>query len=427
MRVTDLRGILTYISRFREKIFVLSVDSIILADDTSRHNLMLDISVLRSLNIKVVVVHGASQQIKELGEKLKITPTNVDGMGVTDENTLLLSIMASNQITHELLEGLSELDQRAVLTNAVIAHPFGIISGKDQAMTGRVERVDTEFLESILADGIIPVVPPLGFDGNGKTYRVNSDGVALEVAEALKANKLIFITTSNGVGGGGKLSTQYSVAEAEELTKKKKSELSQELISKLEHGLRACRNGVLRSHIIDGRQDEALLSEVFSNEGIGTMIYANEYQAIRRARKKDVAAVMKLIQDSIINQELVQRDRKEIAARIGDFYLFEIDRNIVGCVAIKVYEGAEGVAEMECLSVSGSHENQGIGRKMMQFAETKAREMNLKNLLALSTQAFNYLQQKGGFQEGNIDMLPPERRAKYEKSGRNSKILYKAF
>jgi amino-acid N-acetyltransferase len=427
MRVTDLRGILTYISRFREKIFVLSVDSIILADDTSRHNLMLDISVLRSLNIKVVVVHGASQQIKELGEKLNITPTNVDGMGVTDENTLLLSIMASNQITHELLEGLSELDQRAVLTNAVIAHPFGIISGKDQAMTGRVERVDTAFLETLLADGIIPVVPPLGFDGNGKTYRVNSDGVALEVAEALKANKLIFITTSNGVGGGGKLSTQYSVTEAEELTKKKKSELSPELLSKLEHGLRACRNGVLRSHIIDGRQDEALLSEVFSNEGIGTMIYANEYQAVRRARKKDVAAVMKLIQDSIINQELVQRDRKEIAARIGDFHLFEIDRNIVGCVAIKVYEGAEGVAEMECLSVSSSHENQGIGRKLMQFAETKAREMNLKHLLALSTQAFNYLQQKGGFLEGSIDMLPAERRAKYEKSGRNSKILYKAF
>jgi len=424
MRATDLRGILGYISRFRDKIFVLNIDSIVLADENF-HNLILDISVLRSLNIKIVIVHGASHQIRALGEELKLSASNLDGSGLTNAVTLRLSILASNKIAHDLLEELSELDQRAVVTNAIVAHPAGIISGQDQGWTGKVERVDISFLEALLGQGIIPVIPPLGFDGNGKTYRVNSDGVALEVAEALKAAKLIFVTTTNGVAGGGQLSSQFSVTEAEELVKRRKAELKPELTSKMEHGLRACRNGVHRTHIIDGRQDEALLSEIFSNEGIGTMIYANEYEAVRKARKKDVRAVMSLIKQSVANQELMSRSRLEILERIGDFFLFEIDKNVVGCVALKIYPGEDRVAELECLSVSANYENQGIGRKMVHFTETRARELGVKRLFALSTQAFNYFQQKGGFKEGGVDMLPSDRREKYEANGRNSKVLFK--
>jgi amino-acid N-acetyltransferase len=424
MAVTDLRGILGYISRFRDKIFVLSLDSLVLADDNF-HKLALDISVLRSLNIKVVLVHGASWQMKVLGEQMGIQPSDLDGMGKTDDPTLRLSILASNIIAHQLLEELSELDQRAAVTNAIIAHPAGIISGLDQGQTGKVEKVDVAFLEGLLASNVIPIIPPLGFDGNGKTYRVNSDGVALEVAEALRAAKLIFVTSTNGVGGGGKLSTQFSVLEMSEFLKKNRTTLGADLVSKLEHGLRGCRNGVHRSHIIDGRQDDALLSEIFSNEGIGTMIYANEYEAIRRARKKDVRAVIHLIQESVATQELRSRSRAELSERIGDFYLFEIDKNILGCVALRVFPGEKPVAELECLSVSSRHENQGIGRKLMRFAENKARELGVKRLLALSTQAFSYFQQKGGFVEGSSDLLPPERLKSYQASGRNSKVLFK--
>ena len=424
IRASELRGILSYTSKFRDKLFVLNVDSEVIAHHNFR-NLMLDISVLRSLNIDVVVVHGASLQIKQLGEKMKVVPSNTDGMGITDEPTLKLSIMASSQITHEILESFSDADQRAAVTNAIIAHPSGILGGNDQGWTGRVERVDAPYLQSLLKQGIVPVLPPLGFDGEGRTFRVNSDGVALEVAKALNAAKLMFLTTSNGVVGAGSLSAQFSVAEADDYIKKNRNTIQPELHSKLEHGLSACRNGVNRVHMIDGRKEEALLSEVFSNEGIGTMIYANEYEAIRKARKKDVRPLVRMINNSVQAEELVARDEQDVAAQINDFYVFEIDRNIVGCIALHRFADDPKAAEMACVFVSNGHENQGIGRKLMHFVDSKAREAGVERLFTLSTRAFNYFQQKGNFVEASPDMLPKERRAKYEQSGRNSKVLIK--
>lgn len=428
MNLSDLRGILSYIARFRDKIFVLNIDSEILASDHF-HNLLLDISVLRSLNIKIVLVHGISVHLKQLAEELNSPASDLEGMGITDAATLKMAILAASRLSHEILEGLRDTDQRAVVSNAIIAHPAGIIDGVDQQLTGQVERVETSFLEDLLAQDIIPVIPPLGLDGNGKTFRVNSDGVALEVSEALKAAKLMFITTSNGVRGSGTLQAQFSVAEGEDYIKKHRQSLDREMISKLRHGVRACRNGVSRVHIIDGDQDAAILSEIFSNEGIGTMIYANEYEAIRRARKKDIGAILGLIRESVEMKQIAPRRREDIASRIGDFYVFEIDKNILGCVGLRTYEpeGGEKTAELECLFVSEAHENQGIGRKMMHFVENQARIMGIRKLFALSTQAFNYFQQKGGFAEGDATMLPGARRQQYEKSGRHSKVLYKAL
>ncbi|MDR1145098.1 MAG: amino-acid N-acetyltransferase, partial [Verrucomicrobiales bacterium] len=401
MRPSELRGILSYTSKFRDKTFVLSVDSEVIAHPNFR-NLILDISVLRSLNIDIVVVHGASHQIKSLSAALRVTPSDTDGMGVTDEATLRLSILASNQIAHEFLETFSEADQRAAVTNAVIAHPSGIVSGADQGWTGRVERVDTAYLQNLLAQGVVPVIPPLGFDGEGRTFRVNSDGVAQEVAEALKAAKLIYLANNNGVVGAGSLSAQFAVSEAADYIKKHRATLAADTVSKLEHSLTACRNGVHRAHLINGLQEEALLSEVFSNEGIGTMIYANEYEAIRRARKKDVRPIVRLIKNSVREEELIPRSEADLAAQIGDFYVFEIDRNIVGCVALRYYQGEPLTAELECLFVSGGHENQGIGRKLMKFVEDKARQTGVDNLLVLSTRTFNYFQQKGGFTDADL-------------------------
>lgn len=425
MKAADLRGILSYSVGFRDKIFVLNIDSEVLTSENFR-NLLLDISVLRSLSIRIVLVHGASCLIEKLAKEMNIKPSNLDGMGVTTPETLQLALLASNRLSHEILEGLNETDQRAAVSNAIIAHPAGIIHGVDQLLTGKVENVDAPFLERMLDTGVIPVIPPLGFDGNGLTYRVNSDGVALEVSEALKAAKLIFVTSTNGLSVNGNLLSQMSVAETEEYLKKNQATLSQEIVSKVQHALRACQNGVARVHIINGLDDEALLTEIFSNEGIGTMIYANEYASIRRAKKKDAGAILSLIRSPVATEELVPRTRKEITERIADFHLYELDRNVVGCVGLKQYAvDAEKIAELECLCVAESHENQGIGRKLMTFAEQKARELGNKRLLALSTQTFNYFVQKGGYKEGDIAMLPPDRRAKYEQSGRRSKILFK--
>ena len=425
MKVSDLRGILTYIPGFREKTFVIALDGTIIADDNFP-NLMLDLAVLRSLSIRLVIVHGAAHQIHELAKQSGVPISNADGTGITDAETLKLALTAANRVTHEVLEGLASSDLRAAYTNAVIAHPFGIVGGVDQLFTGRVERVDTDFLNQLLEKGVIPVIAPLGFDGDGRTFRVNSDGVALEVAEALKASKLIFVTNRNGFTKNGRKASQISVAEAEEFFKKHKADIPDHMASKFEHSIRACRNGVSRVHLIDGRVDEALLTEIFSNEGVGTMIYANEYQAVRRALKKDVRAIRNLIRESVEQEELVKRSRVDILSQLADYYVFQIDGNIVGCVALHVQPDGES-AELACLSVSGAHENLGIGQKLMTFAEEAAKQKGVKSIFLLSTRAFNYFQQKGGYKEGSPENLPAARREKYDSSGRNSKVLVKTL
>ena len=425
MKPTDLRGILQYIPQFRERTFIISVDGAIVTDENFA-NILLDVAVLRSLSIRVVLVHGASAQIKSLGGEQRVKPSDLDGSGITDDATLKLALTAANRLTHEILEGLSANDLRAACTNAIIAHPMGIIQGVDHLFTGKVERVDVELLQSLLSQGVVPVIPPLGFDGDGKTYRVNSDGVAVAVADALKASKLIFITTTDGLLCQSKLIRQMIVGELEALLEKNKCDFSAETFSKAQHAAAACRAGVQRVHIINGQVDEGLLAEVFSNEGIGTLVYANEYQQIRPAKKKDVRAIQLLTAKGIKADELVKRTRASIEKTLGDYYIFEIDKNPVACVALHVYPDLNK-GELAGLFVNPSHENQGIGRKLIQFVETKARELGLSELLALSTQAFTYFQSKGGFVEGRPDDLPPARREKYDQSGRNSKVLVKRF
>jgi amino-acid N-acetyltransferase len=423
MKPTDLRGILQYIPQFREKTFILAVDGAIVTDENFA-TLLLDVAVLRSLNIRVVLVHGASAQIRALAEEKNVTPSDLDGSGITDSATLKLALNAANRLTHEILEGLSANDLRAASTNVITAHPMGIIQGVDQLFTGKVERVDTELLQSLLSQGVVPVIPPLGFDGDGNTYRLNSDAVALAVAEALKAIKLIFITTQDGILVQGRLIRQMLVADLESVIALQKNDFATEQLSKALHAVAACKAGVPRVHIINGRVDEGLLAEVFSNEGIGTLIYANDYQQIRRAMKKDVRAIQLLTKAAVESEELVKRTRMAIEKNLGDYFIFEIDKNPVACVALHVYpEQKKG--ELACLYVNPLHENRGIGRKLIQYVENKAREMNLAELITLSTQAFTYFQSKGGFAEGTPDDLPPARREKYEQSGRNSKVLVK--
>jgi len=294
----------------------------------------------------------------------------------------------------------------------------------DHLFTGKVERVDVELLQTLLAQGIVPVIPPLGFDGDGKTYRVNSDGVAVAVAEALRAVKLMFITPQDGILVQGRLVRQMLLADFESVLAMQKNDIAPEQVSKATHAVAACQAGIPRVHVINGTVEEGLLAEVFSNDGVGTLIYANEYQQIRRAMKKDIRAIQLLTKKAVESEELVKRSRASIEKNLGDYFIFEIDKNPVACVALHVYaEHKKG--ELACLYVHQSHENHGIGRKLIQFVENRAKELNLNELITLSTQAFTYFQSKGGFSEGTPDDLPPGRREKYDQSGRNSKVLVK--
>jgi len=422
MRLTDLRGILRYVPQFREKTFVVAVDGAVVADDNFG-NILMDVAVLWSLSVRTVLVHGAAAQIQALADEKVAEPSDLEGSGVTDAATLEMALTAANRVTHEVLEGLSAADLRGASTNAVIAHPLGILRGVDHLHTGKVERVDVELLQTLLANGVVPVVPPLGLDGDGRSYRLNSDVVALEIAKALHAVKLVYLTTEDGLLLNGVVARQIAV---EDLAAALPATVTTAQASKARNAVAACRAGVPRVHVINGRVDEGLLAETFSNEGIGTLVYANEYRQIRKARKRDVRSLQQLIKASVESEELLPRTRAAIERQLDDYFIYDVDGNPVACIALHAFP-EEGKGELACLCVRASHENQGIGRRMVQFVEARAREAGLGTLIALSTQTFNFFQSKAGFAEGTPEDLPSARRERYEQSGRRSKVLVKTL
>jgi amino-acid N-acetyltransferase len=212
--LTDLREILRYVPRFRDRVFVIAIDGAIVEDDNFP-NLLLDIALLRSLNVRVALVHGAAHQVRKLAEVSGVVPSDADGTGITDAQTLQVAITAANRVTHEILEGLSATDLRGACPNALTAHPAGILGGVDHQFTGRVERVDAFLLHTLLERDIIPVVPPIGMDGAGHSYRLNSDAVAVEVAKTLQAVKLVYLTTEAGIRGPRGVVRQMTVEEAD--------------------------------------------------------------------------------------------------------------------------------------------------------------------------------------------------------------------
>ena len=371
VKLTDLRGILHYIPQFREKTFILALDGDIVTDDNFP-TLLLDVALLWSLNIRVVMVHGAAAQIRSLALERHVQASDYDGAGVTDAATLDLAITAATRLTHEILEGLSANDLRAACSNGIVAHPVGIIQGVDHLFTGKVEKIDVEQFQLMLNQGVVLVVPPLGFDGDGKTYRVNSDGAAVALAAQLKATKLIFVTSQPGLLYRGEPIRQMLVADLAKIAQQNGAGLAPGMLSRAQYAIAACYAGVPRVHVINGTLDEGLLGEVFSNHGLGTLIYANEYEDIRPAKKKDVRAIQMLTRQAVEAEELVKRTRAMIEKDLADYYIFEIDKNPVACVALHVYP-EQNRGELACLYVSSSHENAGIGRKLIQFVEDRAR------------------------------------------------------
>ena len=193
MNFSDLRAILHYVPQFRGRTFVVALDGAVI-DSPDFSNILLDLAVLRSLNIRVVLVHGAASQVASLGRKRGIELSNVDGTGVTDEATLEVSMDAISRLSNAVMQNLTTAKLQAATANAIHAHPAGILGGVDTRFTGTIERIDASVLQGFLEQDILPVVPPLGFDADGKTLRVNSDAVAREVAVALGAAKILFVS-----------------------------------------------------------------------------------------------------------------------------------------------------------------------------------------------------------------------------------------
>jgi amino-acid N-acetyltransferase len=215
------------------------------------------------------------------------------------------------------------------------------------------------------------------------------------------------------------------VADAREMAKDKSLDVS--LLSKLRFGALACGEGVARVHVVDGNQDEVLLAEVFSNEGVGTMIHADDYQQIRRARGSDIPALLTMMRQSVEDAALAPRTRDQIQKRIGDFFVLELDGHTVASVAVHTYDLPDGAkaSEIACLFVRRAHKNKGHGRKLVAFAEEVAKQRGSAWIFALSTQAFRFFEEKLGYVEAPPDSLPSGRREAYDKSGRNSRVLRK--
>jgi amino-acid N-acetyltransferase len=424
IKPTDLRGILKYVPRFQGQTFVIAADGIIVADENFP-NILTDIAVLRSLGIKIIIVHGIGHQIEELAKTRKIPITDISGTGAADAATLDLAIRASSRVTHLVIEGLTQNGLKAALTNAIRAVPIGIIKGVDHQFTGRVDRVDKEFLTHLIESQVVPVLNPIGFDRDGRPLRINSDLLAAELAEALHATKIIYLTPNEGLEINGKLQHQVSAATLRTVLANKPESINESMRTTAVHAVKAIETGTPRIHLIDGRLLDGLLNEIFSNEGVGTLIHGNEYQQIRQATKRDVRAIYNLTRQAVKREELLYRTQAAIEKNIEQFYVFEIDENIIACVSLHHYADQGKLAEIGSLYVMPFYHHRGIGKKMVDFACLQAQEKGAKTVLALSTQAFSFFTSICGFAEAEKDALPESRLKAYEESGRNSKVLTK--
>jgi len=424
IKPTDLRGILKYVPRFQGQIFVIAIDGAIVADDNFG-NLLIDIAVLRSLGIKLVLVHGIGQQIEELSSLRHVPISDSHGTGVTDATTLDLAIRASSRVSHLILEGLTQNALKCAITNSVRGVPVGIIKGVDQQNTGRVDRIDKELILHLIAADIVPIISPIGFGPDGHSLRINSDLLAAEFAETLQASKIIYLAPLPGLVINGELRREIAVEPLRTLLQEHPEALAPESASKAIHAIKAIETGTTRVHLLDGRIFDGLLNEIFSNEGVGTLIYGNDYQQIRRATRRDVRLIYNLTRNAVKREELVYRTQQAIEKNIDQFFVFEIDENLIACVSLTFFGDKPQIAEVGSLYVLPFYQNRGIGRKMVEYACLMARERGVTTAMALSTQSYSFFISSCGFTEADKSALPEARLRSYEESGRNSKILLK--
>ena len=418
IKPTDLRGILKYVPMFRDHVFVLAIEGSLVAHENFQ-NVLLDIAVLRSLSIKVVLVHGVSQQLEALA-KQKETTTSAPQ---TDALTLELATEAAAMVSLEVMQGLTRNGLRCATCNGVRSKEIGIFKGEDQLSSGAVDKIDAVLFNKLLDADTIPVITPIAFNREGAPLRINSDLLASELASKLNASKLIYMTTQEGLQISGQPLTNLPVADLEGLIKTVTKQMPERLLSKFKPAAKAINVGTPRAHTLPGRLFGALLNEIFDKVGIGTMVYSNDYQSIRRAVTADAHSIYNITQNGVRSESLRERSQESIATTIDDYLVYEIDGSIVGCVNLKIYDSGD-IAEIGSVYVQAFYQNKGVGRKMVEFACAEAQERGSRRAIAMTTQASNFFSKVCAFEEGTVNDLPAERCEDYAQNGRNSKVLY---
>jgi amino-acid N-acetyltransferase len=435
--VRGFRSSAPYIHAHRGRVFVVQFegDALLQAEFPA---LVHDMALLHSLGVKLVVVHGIRPQIEERLQLRGRETQFVDGIRVTDAGALDAVVDACGavrtQVEALLSMGLANSPMHGAGVcvasgNFVTARPLGIRDGVDFAFTGEVRRVDTQAIGRHLSDGNIVLVSPLGYSPSGEVFNMRADDVATEIAVELKAQKLVLLRANQLLDApGGALTRQLTLSDARrsvaELGARPRTDGGEPDSARefLTHAVRACHNGVARTHLLDYRVDGVVLLELFTRDGIGTMVTAEAYDTTRRATVEDIGGILELIAPLEGQGALVRRSRDKIETAIQDFLVLERDGAIIACAAIHPIPG-ESVAELACLAVDDAYRKGRRGDVLLGAAEQEARAGGVDRLFVLTTQATHWFKERG-FADADIDDLPVQRRELYNYE-RGSKVLIK--
>lgn len=424
-----LRSVAPYIHAFRGKTFVVAFPGELVTAG-ALPVLAHDLSLLHALGVRVVIVHGSRPQVEEQLALRKVETHFHQGLRITDTVALECAKEAAGEIRLDIegafSQGLPNTPManaaiRVISGNFVVARPMGIIDGVDLEHTGVTRKVAHETINPILDAGALVLLSPLGFSPTGEVFNLPMEDVALAAATALRADKLIFITeTPMLTDAGGAEIREVSAHLAEAILQS--GCLRADAAFYFEHATKACLAGVPRAHIVPFTTDGAVLLEVFTHDGVGTMISAENLESLREATIEDVGGILQLIEPLEADGTLVKRGRELIEREIDYFSVIEHDGVIFGCAALYPFP-AEKMAEMACLTVSPDSQAQGDGERLLRHIESRARAAGFRKLFVLTTRAAHWFL-KRGFVQASVDALPKDRQNMYNWQ-RKSLVLIK--
>lgn len=417
-----LRGSAPYIHAHHGRTFVIAFGGEAAArPDFSR--LLYDIALLHSLGVKLILVHGARTQIDLQIKEAKLEPRFAGNLRITDLDTLACVKEAVGSLRMEiealLSTGLASTPmggaRLSVATgNLVTAKPVGVRNGIDHLLTGEVRRVDADAIKAHLARDSIVLLSPVGYSPTGEIFNLRFEDVAVAAAEALGADKLVFLLDEKMKGA-----RQLKLEDADDLLRREKGGA---LAEHLKLAVRACRQGVKRVHLISHQQDGTLLQELYSRDGVGTLVFADSYDVVRPATIDDVGGILGLIAPLEDTGVLVSRSREQLELDINHFFVMLRDGLITACCALMPYPG-EKHGELACVAVHPDYQKQGRAQALLDQVERSARQQRLKRLFALTTHAPHWFIERG-FKTASLDDLPMKRKQMYNYQ-RNSKVLVK--
>jgi len=424
------RGSSPYIHAHRGKTFVIAFGGEAVADERFA-NLIHDIALLHGLGIRLVLVHGARPQIEQRLNALGVEMQYINGLRVTDDAALTCVKEAAGTVRVEiealLSMGLANSPMagvriRVASGNFVTAKPIGVRDGIDYCHTGEVRRVDWAAIEQRLDASAIVIVSPLGYSPTGEVFNLSAADVAASVAIDLGADKLISLLEERGVSDTRKrLITNMVPREVDALLARKK-QLPEDLAQHLRGAVSACRSGVKRVHLIHRQLDGALLKELFTREGIGTLITAEPYEETRTARIDDVGGLLELIEPLEEKGVLVRRSRELLETEIDCFTLMERDGMVIACAALYPYP-QEAMGELACVVVHPDYRSSERGARLLAHMEQTAKAQGITQLFLLTTQTAHWFLERG-FVPADLKDLPMRKRELYNYR-RNSKVCIK--